>query len=260
MKRRVLASRLPIHGSLYWSLSLCFAISVWGQQSTSQQDSAKDFVQHLEGSWSGLLTQEGDGPLPAEGVELQLDFGRDADGSLKCVITAVFQKLYLEQIEIDSDAQRVQGIAPFAGQKVKLDLSFADDRFSGTLEGNGLVFQLSGKRGALAVKKPVPLSEVGADQWREDVQFLAAALPERHKDWFRHLDRDRWDREIESLLAELQELDGREITIRLSQLVALGGDAHSRLAFESLREFRSLPIQFRAFPDGLFITGIDEKY
>lgn len=86
--------------------------------------------------------------------------------------------------------------------------------------------------------------------WREDVQFLARELPKRHKNAFFHTTPEAFDAATAELLAAIPSLSDAAVTVRMMQLVASIGDAHTSLGGT---RFARYPINVYWFSDGLFV-------
>jgi len=101
-----------------------------------------------------------------------------------------------------------------------------------------------------------------AAAWREDLAFLAAELPRRHKNAFARLTREQWDAAVRRLEARLPGLQRHEIIVELMRLVAMVRDGHTFLTpyFEDRIGFHRLPVQLYDFADGLFIVAADSAH
>ncbi len=95
------------------------------------------------------------------------------------------------------------------------------------------------------------------DRWREDLKFLAAELPKRHKNLFFKLSREAFDRELARLSESVPKLSDAEIKLALWRLAALIGDAHTRIQYS--RE-KTLPIALYQFSDGVFVAAATEGH
>jgi hypothetical protein len=64
-------------------------------------------------------------------------------------------------------------------------------------------------------------------QWREDLQYLARELPKRHKNLFHTVSREQFERAVAELDAEIPTLAAYQIMVRMLQITAKVGDAHT---------------------------------
>ncbi len=94
--------------------------------------------------------------------------------------------------------------------------------------------------------------------WRTDLRTLATELPLRHKDAFHTIDKAAWGRSLAAIERELPSLDDAHITVRLTQLVASIGDAHTRLRAGD--RGRVYPLRFAWFDDGIFVVGATPEH
>lgn len=83
-------------------------------------------------------------------------------------------------------------------------------------------------------------------QWREDLQYLARELPKRHKNLFHTVSREQFERAVAELDTAIPSLEDHQITVRMLQITARVGDAHT---------YVHLPQTFRRYPVGLYWFG-----
>jgi tetratricopeptide (TPR) repeat protein len=102
---------------------------------------------------------------------------------------------------------------------------------------------------------PAAEQELTAEQWREDLRFMAAELPERHLDVFHTMTQEDFESAVNLLDERIPELQGHEIIVELSRIAAMMHDGHSgiRLYDDEKIEFSSCPIRFYQYKDGLFV-------
>jgi len=75
----------------------------------------------------------------------------------------------------------------------------------------------------------VPIDRMTADDWREDLAFLARELPKRHANLYRAVSERQWKQAVDDLDARIPSLSGPEIEVGLTRLVAMAGDGHTEL-------------------------------
>ena len=101
----------------------------------------------------------------------------------------------------------------------------------------------------------------GVEAWRADLRVLADELPKRHINPFTKVSRQRFDEEVDRLNADAAGLTLDQFHVRLLQLVALVGDAHTTLAWgDAQTDFGRLPLSVVRLKDGYFINGIDPAH
>lgn len=102
-----------------------------------------------------------------------------------------------------------------------------------------------------------------ATEWREDLRFLAENLPKTHKNLFHTMTRDEFDGAVKALDADIPNLDGYAIYIRLIQLCARSQDGHSRLVRGAPRAVPGslfLPVGFVRQADVIHVQGAAPSY
>jgi hypothetical protein len=83
-------------------------------------------------------------------------------------------------------------------------------------------------------------------QWQEDVQYLARELIKRHKNAFHHVTSADFERAIAELERDIPSLEDHEIVVRMLQITAKVGDAHT---------YVHLPLWFQIYPLVLYWFG-----
>ncbi|MBU1509711.1 hypothetical protein KKD52_05070, partial [Myxococcota bacterium] len=107
---------------------------------------------------------------------------------------------------------------------------------------------------------PPPGDVIAPNQAAADLHTLATELVTRHHNLFFRLPRERWDRLVAEAGGGLASLSRAGLAVRFAKLVAAVGDGHTELGLDAIPEFGRLPLVFERFPDGLFITGIDDAH
>ena len=96
-------------------------------------------------------------------------------------------------------------------------------------------------------------ADVTPDQWRDDLGFLARALPAKHKNLFFHLSKAEFNRRIKQLEEAAGTATDIEMRAGLARLVASIGDLHTTIqAFDSSRNFG---LGFFEYPDGIYCSS-----
>lgn len=116
---------------------------------------------------------------------------------------------------------------------------------------------------ALAWAVPALAQPDDADAWRADADALVAVLEAEHENPFFHTPEAEFRAAIEAYKADIPQMDRAERIAGLAHILALVGDGHSwmpmhALPFDGLPPgpgFRSLPVRFELFDDGLYIVG-----
>ena len=92
------------------------------------------------------------------------------------------------------------------------------------------------------------------EQWREDLKYLARELPRRHKNSFHTVSREAFERAVAELDVAIPSLQETEIIVRLQQIVAMVGDAHTTLSAFPPKTFRRYPLSLVWFGNELRVT------
>src|SRR5215467_8276621 len=79
----------------------------------------------------------------------------------------------------------------------------------------------------LLAQSPVP--HLSAQQWREDLHYLAQEMPKQHKSLFHTMTQAQFERAVRTLDADIPRLNDDEIVVRLAQIGTMVNDGHSGL-------------------------------
>jgi len=125
----------------------------------------------------------------------------------------------------------------------------------------------------LTVTAQVPAQNLlTAQQWREDLHYLAGQIVKTHPGAFHHITERDFSSAIADLDTRIPTLSDHQVEVELVRLVAMLGEGHSRLSPPGLPDpmsdvpeltpfkdprlaFHRLPVQLYAFSDGLFVVG-----
>ncbi|HEX8124087.1 MAG TPA: hypothetical protein VF548_00730 [Allosphingosinicella sp.] len=114
--------------------------------------------------------------------------------------------------------------------------------------------------------EPVPASqpqpngeapELTAEQWREDLRFMAAEMERRHKNLFHTVSRADFETAVANLEQRIPSLQRNEIIVGMMRIAAIVGDGHTRVdpRKDARFGFRSLPLRLYLFEDGIYIRA-----
>ena len=73
------------------------------------------------------------------------------------------------------------------------------------------------------------VSEAWAQNWQDDLRFLARQLPRTHPDPFTRLSREEFEARIDELIEAAPDSTHPELVVGLARLLAAFGDGHTRL-------------------------------
>ncbi len=88
----------------------------------------------------------------------------------------------------------------------------------------------------------------------KDLKYLKKELPRRHKNLFFHISKKKFNKEIDQLIAKVDQLDNAKIYTRLNQIIASIGDAHTTInTWDGYR----YPLQFYIFNGQVCVVDAD---
>ena len=92
------------------------------------------------------------------------------------------------------------------------------------------------------------------EQWRQDLQFLAAELPRKHKNLFYELPKAEFERQVRALDAAIPSMTELQIRAALTKLVASARNAHTTI--NGLEGTPAFPIEFLRLGEDMYVTAI----
>jgi hypothetical protein len=101
------------------------------------------------------------------------------------------------------------------------------------------------------------LPEPTAEQWRADLDFMAAEMERRHRHLYHSVSREDFAAAVADLRGRIPTLARHQIIVGLMRLAAMVGDGHTNVSpyRDPAIGFRALPVRFYLFEDGLFVTA-----
>lgn len=102
--------------------------------------------------------------------------------------------------------------------------------------------------------------EIETENWITDLNFLKSELPKKHKNLFSKISKNEFDSGIEKIIKQLDKDNDIETSLKLTQLIAKVGDSHTNLSVSHITQKRKIiPLDFKWFKEGLFITGTTKE-
>lgn len=100
-------------------------------------------------------------------------------------------------------------------------------------------------------------AQLTAEQWREDLRFMAAELERRHANPWHSVSKERFAAAVAELDAHIPTLERNQIVVGMMRLAAMVGDGHTRVdpRKDARFAFPSLPLKLYLFEDGLFVRA-----
>ncbi len=108
-----------------------------------------------------------------------------------------------------------------------------------------------------------PLSATEIEKWREDLRYMAAEMPKRHRNLFHAMTREQFESAVKRLDERIPTLARHQIIVELGRIVAMVKDGHTGIQsypFDPKINFRSYPLTLYLYKDGLFVQSADPKY
>lgn len=98
------------------------------------------------------------------------------------------------------------------------------------------------------------------DGWRHDISFLETEVKRMGYDPFHKVSEAQFHSEVQRLRADIPKLTDNQIIVRIMHLMTLVGDGHTTVAPQAVSSWKTVPLQFELFREGLYIVAADPKY
>lgn len=117
-------------------------------------------------------------------------------------------------------------------------------------------------QGAPAPLSGPPLDSAAVARWREDLAFLARAMPARHANLFHALRREQLDSALGAIRDRLPSLARAGVIVELMRLAAAVGDGHTNVSpwRDTVIAFHTLPIALYRFGDGYHVRAATREH
>ena len=153
--------------------------------------------------------------------------------------------------------------------KLTIDAGGDDIIFSGKLVDGKLGGEVSGEtvKGTFELMRtgdasPEPdLSYIlsqSKEKWREDLRFIAAELPKRHKNAFHTVSRAQFEKAVADLEKQITALNDTQIIFGLAKIFAMVGDGHTILHWNWA--FDSVPMRLFWFGEELRVSKVSRDF
>ncbi|MEM7202260.1 MAG: hypothetical protein AAF628_18465 [Planctomycetota bacterium] len=241
--------------SMHVAASLAALISLVGlcPSVVAQQDPV--------GAFKGTIKPDKAMPMiPPQGIPLRLELTRDDGGSLAGRAHVASSISELNELRREGDGWTAK--CKIMGMATQVSFALDDQALVGRMRGGGFSVEFRAEPTEVVAapaprpRTPVALHELTIEQWLEDLAFLEQQLPALHANWFDGLDQEQWQKAVAAARLEIPDLNAPQVVMRLAQLVALRGDAHTTLGYRTTAEFARCPVEFRQFADGVFVTKV----
>lgn len=101
------------------------------------------------------------------------------------------------------------------------------------------------------------------ERWTQDLAFLGAEFPARHKNAFFKLTKQEWETRLEAIRAGIGSTPDFQLVVDVRRLVASIGDGHSNVWIDSdaaVPQFRKFPLACVWAADGFFVAAIPQEH
>ena len=122
-----------------------------------------------------------------------------------------------------------------------------------------LVFAALFQTDLLGQEQTVALERISADQWRDDLTFMAREMKARHANLFHTVSEYRFDLSVRNLRRRADGLSPLQMILEIEKIVASVRDGHTRVIDRKI-QFRRYPLRLYWYSDGLFVQSADERY
>ena len=104
--------------------------------------------------------------------------------------------------------------------------------------------------------------ELTADQWREDLRFMAAEMKARHASLYHKVTQAEFDAAVADLDRRIPQLQRNQVIVGMMRIAAMVGDGHTRVdpRKDKAFGFRSLPLKLYWFEDGIIVRAATPEY
>jgi hypothetical protein len=146
------------------------------------------------------------------------------------------------------------------GNDVLLDGTFAEGKFAGKVSGETINgnFELNKVGEAMPESGLALVLKQSKEKWREDLRFIAAELPKKHKSIFHRTTREQFEKAVAELDKKIPDLDDNQIIFEFAKIFAMIGDGHTQVDWASA--FEMIPIRCFWFGKELRVFRTDKKF
>jgi tetratricopeptide (TPR) repeat protein len=101
---------------------------------------------------------------------------------------------------------------------------------------------------------------LSAQQWQEDLHYLAQEMPKQHKSLFHTMTQAQFEQAVHALDVDIPHLNDDEIVVRLAQIGAMVKDGHSGLELLDVQGNVHIPVLFVQYSDGVYVRAAAPEY
>lgn len=108
-------------------------------------------------------------------------------------------------------------------------------------------------------------------EWIDDIEYLDKTLKSEHPDLFRYVSEKAWNKSINKLKLDINNLSDIDISLRIAQIISLINDAHTNMDILNIltpiegkaiskKDVVEFPIDCEYFEDGLRVIACSSEY
>lgn len=102
--------------------------------------------------------------------------------------------------------------------------------------------------------------ELSTEQWQADLTYLQETVNSSFPFLFKKVKKEVWNAEVDSLYAEIPNLEPHEITVGLARMVSLFEYGHTQIPFTTVARKGVLPVNLYHFKDGIYVEGTQKAH
>ena len=90
----------------------------------------------------------------------------------------------------------------------------------------------------------------------EDIEYFRTQLPEKHKNPFHNISKEKFNNSVDNLISKVDELTNKQVFVELNKIIDSIGDAHT---VTNYWDGFSYPLKFYCFNDGIYVIDADKS-
>lgn len=107
---------------------------------------------------------------------------------------------------------------------------------------------------------PISPDQDSNNLWIQDLDYLSQELPERHINLYFKVSSDEFNKKVEQLRENISTMKDHEIIVEMMKIVAMVGDAHTRIDPRPAGKFHYLPLGMYWLVEGLYVISALPEY
>lgn len=107
---------------------------------------------------------------------------------------------------------------------------------------------------------PISPNQGSNNLWIQDLDYLSQELPKRHINLYFKVSSDEFDQKVKQLRENISTMIDYEIIVEMMKIVAMVGDAHTRIDPRPAGKFHYLPLGMYWLAEGLYVISALQEY